>query len=240
MCMKEKWGVIYIVCEWIMKFSGANLLWVLFNIPIVIVILNLFSASKLNQVIFSYITIFILLPFVFFPATFALFAVVRKWIMKDESNKVIKAFVTFYRYNYLRSLSGGLLIVVIWFVVIFYGYLLYLNKGLSLFLMLPTAIFYVFTLNFFSINVHFDVKLLASLRHAIIITIGRPLITFGISIVSGLIIYLSINILTFFIPFFIGSLIAFTSFLGFYTHLMKVDLKKKESLNLDISQEIVH
>ncbi|WP_400246697.1 YesL family protein [Niallia sp. JL1B1071] len=238
--MNGKWGGLYIVCEWIMKFSGANLLWVLFNIPIVILILNLFSASSINQVIISYIGIFILLPFVFFPATVALFAVVRKWIMKDESNKIIQVYVNHYRKNYLRSMSGGGLIILIWFVVAFYGYFLYLNRGISLFLLLPICILYVFTMNFFSINVHFEVKLLASLKHAIFITIGRPLITLEIACVSGLILYLSINIITFLIPFFIGSIIAFTAFLGFYSHLIKIDSKKKERKNIDLSHEISH
>jgi uncharacterized membrane protein YesL len=240
MRMNGIWGGFYIVCEWIMKFSGANLLWALFNIPIVILILNLFSASSLNQLTFSYIAILILLPFVFFPATIALFAVVRKWIIKDESKKMIPAFVNYYRENYFRSLFGGLLIVLIWFVVVFYSYMLYLNKGLSLFMLLPIGILYAFTMNYFSINVHFEVKILASLKHALFITIGRPLISLGIAGVSGLLLYLSINILTFLIPFFIGSLIAFTSFLGFYSHLMKIDSKKNVKSSLDLSQEISH
>lgn len=233
MILNGKLGGLYTACEWIMKFSGANLLWALFNIPIVILILNLFSASSLNQVTFSYTAILILLPFVFFPATTALFAVVRKWVMKDESMKLIPAFVKYYRENYLRSFSGGLLIVLTWFVVVFYCYILYLNKGLSLFMLLPVGMLFVFTMNFFSINVHFEVKLLASLKHAIFITIGRPLITLGIAMVSGLILYLSINVLTFLIPFFIGSLMAFTSFLGFHSHFMMVENKKNgESKNL--------
>ncbi|MFB3164968.1 DUF624 domain-containing protein [Neobacillus sp. 179-J 1A1 HS] len=236
MILNGKLGGIYTACEWIMRFSGANLLWALFNIPIIILILNLFSASNLNQVTFSYITILLLLPFVFFPATTALFAVVRKWVMKDESIKMIPAFIKYYRENYLRSLTGGLLIVFTWFVIGFYCYFLYINKGLSLFMMLPIGILFVFTMNFFSINVHFEVKLFASLKHAVLITIGRPLITLGIALVSGLILYLSMNILTFLIPFFIGSLMAFTAFLGFYSHLQKVGTKIKVNQNLGMDE----
>jgi uncharacterized membrane protein YesL len=236
MILNGKLGGIYTACEWIMRFSGANLFWALFNIPIVILILNLVSASSLNQVTFSYIAILILLPFVFFPATTALFAVVRKWVMKDESIKMIPAFIKYYRENYLRSLTGGLLIVLTWFVVVFYCYILYINKGLSLFMLLPIGILFVFTMNFFSINVHFEVKLFASLKHAVLITIGRPLITLGIGIVSGLVLYLSINILTFLIPFFIGSLMAYTAFLGFYSHLQKVEIKSKANQKVVVEE----
>jgi uncharacterized membrane protein YesL len=141
----------------------------------------------------------------------------------------------------VRSLFGGLIIGLIWFVLTFYSYSLYLHKGFSLsFYILPFIILFIFTLNFFSITVHFQVKLFASLKHAILITIGSPLITLGITTLCRLLLFLSLKMVTFLIPFFVGSLIAYTSFLGFYSHLMKVELRKKSYSKVEISLKNSH
>ncbi|MFL6563189.1 MAG: hypothetical protein ACJ8MO_44725, partial [Bacillus sp. (in: firmicutes)] len=115
-----------------------------------------------------------------------------------------------------------------WFAAVFYSYTFYQQVGsafLSIYILL-FGILFVFTVHFFSITAHFNVKLFASLKHSLLVTIGSPLITLGISIISGLLLFLSIKIITFLIPFFIGSLIAYSSFLGFYAHLKKVESRK--------------
>ena len=228
-------GGLYLACEWIMRFAATNVIWFLFNLPILLVILNLLSADRIGQVTFSYIAIVILIPFILFPSTTAMFAVVRKWVMKEEDIRIFQSYCKYYKENYVKSMAGGLIVGLFWLAACFYGYNLYLRIGASLMpmILIVFVLLFVFTLNFFSITVHFEVKIAASLKHAIFITIGRPFITLAIFVVSLLLLFLSLKVMTFLVPFATGSLIAYTSFLGFYTHLLKVKSVKKFTHNLN-------
>ncbi|MBT2757813.1 DUF624 domain-containing protein [Mesobacillus foraminis] len=220
------WGNLYRVCEWITRFASLNLIWLLFNLPVILLTINLFNVHSLSQVTQTLMIIGILIPLVFFPATTAMFAVVRKWVIKEDIS-TFKMYLTYYKENYVRSLNGGILILFFWVSFILYSYTFYQHMDLSLLIfILPFAVLTIFTLHFFSITAHFDVRLLASLKHAFFITIGSPLLTLGISLITGLILFLSIKTITFLIPFFVGPLIAYSSFLGFYAHLMKVEARK--------------
>ncbi|WEG11733.1 DUF624 domain-containing protein [Pullulanibacillus sp. KACC 23026] len=218
-------GGIYRACEWVMRFASLNLIWVIVNLPIALLIINLLNANQLSQVIFSYAAIGVLIPFLIFPSTTAVFGVVRKWVMKEGDIKVWHSFFNFYKENYLKSMSGGLVITLMWFIVTFYLYSLYLHLGLGLLpvYILIYVVLSVFTLHFFSLTVHFDIKLLSTFKNSFLITIGRPINTLGMALVSCLIVFLSVKIVSFFLPFFIVSLIAYPSFLGFYSHLRRVN-----------------
>ena len=43
-------GGLYAISEWIMKFSMINLFWILFNIPIVFLLLNLLFIEQIEAV----------------------------------------------------------------------------------------------------------------------------------------------------------------------------------------------
>jgi uncharacterized membrane protein YesL len=88
-------GGLYRACEWIMRFFVTNVLWLLFNLPIVFFVLNLLLAETINAVAVSMLPIAILVPFVFFPATTAMFAVVRKWIMKQPDIPIVRSFLKY-------------------------------------------------------------------------------------------------------------------------------------------------
>ncbi|GAA0304146.1 putative membrane protein YesL [Gracilibacillus halotolerans] len=70
-------GVFYTFSEWVMRLLIINLLWITFNIPIVYLVINLIAVENINELFMVAMTIAALLPFVFFPATSALFAVTR-------------------------------------------------------------------------------------------------------------------------------------------------------------------
>ncbi|MEK5069938.1 hypothetical protein [Sporosarcina sp. FSL K6-1508] len=42
-------GGLYIISEWIMKFSLINLFWILFNIPIVFLLLNILFVERMEE-----------------------------------------------------------------------------------------------------------------------------------------------------------------------------------------------
>ena len=79
-------GGLYAISEWIMKFSLINLLWILFNIPIVFLLLNLLFIEQIEELPLILIPLILLMPILFFPATTAMFAMVRGWIIKDEDS----------------------------------------------------------------------------------------------------------------------------------------------------------
>ena len=211
-------GGLYAISEWIMKFSVVNLLWIIFNLPIVFLIVNLFFMERIEELLFLMIPILILMPFIFFPATTAMFAMVRGWIVKDEgTDRFIKRFWRYYKENYKRSLISGLILTsawVVWAADVYY----FSDKNimmLYLFIIMGIILF-VFTINHFSITVHYHMKLQPSLKNAFLLTIGSPLLFAAVALSSGAVLYISLNIFKFLIPFLTGSLIAYLSFSAFY------------------------
>ncbi|MGP4038606.1 YesL family protein [Gracilibacillus sp. D59] len=211
------WGVFYKISIWLTRVASVNLLWFLFNLPVAIFLFNILLANYIGELIVSLTLIVILIPLVTFPATTALFAVVRKWVLGKDI-KLVKDFWNYYKQNYLNSLKGGIFITLVWSSMLFYFYILKFNS-LEIFtylFYLLLAILFVFTIHFFSITVHFHSKTIIVLKNALSFTIINPILTIEILVVSGLLIYLSSTYFSFLIPFFIGSTIAFVSFLGFH------------------------
>lgn len=217
-------GVFYQVSTWVMRFTTTNFLWFLFNLPIAYLALNLLFVKNKNEVLSIGIIIIFLIPLVFFPATTAMFGIVRKWIT-NEDIKLLNSFWKYYRENYFRSMIGGMVFTLIW-VTLFINYFLFLNSNLnnllSWFLLGFAFLLTICTLHFFSITVHMKIGFFRSLRNSFFITVGNPLLSLQIGIMTGAIIYLSFNIITFLIPFFMGSLIAYLSFASFYKYFTKL------------------
>lgn len=225
-------SVFYTISEWVMRLLTINLLWITFNIPIAYLVINLIAVESVNELFMVAITIAVLLPFVFFPATTAMFAVTRKWVMKETDIRIIRSFLHYYKENYVRSMVGGLIIGAVWIIYVLDYYYFILLKGesfsstflffLSIVFLIVFMFLLVFTFNFISYNVHINERLLKSIKEALIITIGNPMISISICGLNALIIYISFSVLTFLIPFFMGALIALTSFAGFYMIYLKM------------------
>ena len=217
-------GGLFVLCEWFMKFTVVNLLWLLFSFPIVLLGFNLFFIEDIKGVLAILILMVVLLPFTFFPATTAMFAMAREWVFKDyEGNPLVKSFWHFYKENYKRSLANGLLGTAIWSIWMIDVYYFYVNHY-YLFLTFLTMgiVLFVLTINLFSVTVHFKMSIWKSLKSAFFITIGGPVLFLAIAISSGIVIYMSFNMFLFLIPFLTGSLIAFLSFSAFYSRYIKL------------------
>ncbi len=210
--------------EWITKIAGTNLLWVLFNFPIAYLALSLFTVKEMSQITQLLITIAILAPFIFFPATTAMFGVVRKWVMKEEV-PTLRFFWKYYKENYKRSLVGGLVLTVLWAIVgVDYFYFhsrIYLGSYLFLFL---AVWLFTITLFFFSHTVHTETKFGQALKNVFILSIVNPILSFGIAIINLVILYISVMKLTFLLPFFSGAIISFLGFFAYYKVFTKLVL----------------
>lgn len=226
--MNNIMGGLYTVSEWIMRFSVTNLLWLLFNLPIVFFAANLLHADGQTEMILFAIMIAMFAPFVFFPATAAMFALARDWILQNEGTSLFLSYVNYYKQNYKKSLLGGLLFTGLWVVLIVdFIYLKDFSMILAFVFIVFGLILYVMTVNFFSVNAHYDMNLRVLMKNAVLITVASPILLLAVLLSSFVLLYASIKGPLFLLLFFTGSLIAFLSFSAFYRLYLKVTAREK-------------
>jgi uncharacterized membrane protein YesL len=173
----------------------------------------------------------VLVPFIFFPATTAMFGIVRKWVMKEEV-PIIRFFWKYYKENYKRSLVGGLIFSVSWAIVgVDYYYFhtrIHFVSYLFLFLMVWLLII---TLYFFAHTVHTDTRFGEGLKNAFILSIANPIYSIGLAITSMVILYVSFMKLPFLLPFFTGAAISFLAFFAYnkvFTNIVQIHQNTSE------------
>lgn len=144
--------------EWISRLALLNLLWI--------------SFSLLGLIIFG-----------FFPATVAMFAVARKWMLSNDEMSIFKTFWTAYKREFIKSNILGIIIAAV-------GLILYIDlqfvqfSGNSFVSMLYVP-FFIITLIFISmlfyiipIFVHYDMGLSQVIKNSFFVMIMNPLSTF--------------------------------------------------------------
>lgn len=216
-------GLFIRMSEWIFRFTTANILWLVFNIPVIYLLLNIFLVTSFQDLAILGITLLIVVPFIFFPATTAMFGLIRKW-SRGEDVAIFKSYLTYYKTNYGYSVLGGFIISIVLVVIIidYYYLVTYYSFSSSLLLLLVINFIVVYSLHFFSLTVHIDMKFLGILKNALWITLGKPIQSLSLGIVSFLIIFISFEVVTFVIPFFMGSLIAFIAYFCFKSTCDKI------------------
>lgn len=212
-------GGIYTITEWIMRLAITNLLWLLFNTPVIFFGLNLLIVDTTGEIIFFSVILAILLPLSFFPATMAMFSLIRKWVMGEEDIRIVPSFWNYYKKNYVRSMLGGFIITIIWVILLvdYYYFVNFVNDLFKYFFYALSLFLIMFNIHFFSNNVHFHIKLSLSLKNSLLMTLKNPVISLFVVLINILIVVISFKIVPFLIPLFMGSLISIISFLAFYT-----------------------
>lgn len=225
-------GGFYRISEWIMRLSVINVLWVICSIPVFLLLLMTLQSESVDQLMSTLVLIAAVSPFTLFPATTAMFAVVRKWLTGEEDAPLLKTFFRGYKENYVQSMLGGLIYVLI-------GAILYTNLrfygsqtstiGVLKFLVLSlSVILSVSVFHFFSITVHLHMKLFQIIKNSILISIGNPIRSIFMLVANGIILYISFLKFTFLIPFFMGSLMAVVSFWNFNFIFAKIQEKQQK------------
>jgi uncharacterized membrane protein YesL len=144
--------------EWISRLAFLNLLWI--------------SFSLLGLVIFG-----------FFPATVAMFAVVRKWMLGNDEMSIFKTFWTAYKREFLKSNILGVIILAIGLILyIDFQFVLHSSNSFVAILYVP---FFIITLIAIScvfyiipIFVHYDMKISQVIKNSFFVMIMNPLSTF--------------------------------------------------------------
>lgn len=96
---KGAMGGLYRITEWISRIAFSNILWALCSVPFLfagvmkMIMLGSEAGGPNEQITLNWV-LGVLAPFTVFPATAALFTVVRKWVM---GNTDVSTFRTFFR-----------------------------------------------------------------------------------------------------------------------------------------------
>lgn len=220
-------GGLYMIAEWVMKFSVTNLLWIIFNLPIAFILLNMLFIEQIEGMFFFIIPLIILLPLLFFPATTAMFGVVRDWIIKDEEgHQLFRSYWRYYKENYKRSVANGFVLTTAWVVLAADVYYFFeKNTAIMILFIIMGIILFVLSINLFSVTVHYHMTFLTSIKNAFLITIGSPVLFLTVAISNGIVIYMSLNFSKYLFVFLTMSLIAFLSFSAFYRNYLKITQK---------------
>ncbi|GAB2566509.1 YesL family protein [Gracilibacillus alcaliphilus] len=140
--------------EWFSRLAYLNLLWIGF-------------------------TLAGLLVFGFFPATAAMFAVIRKWGMGNLSASVFSTFWDYYRRDFVKANGAGCLMAVI-------GYIMYIDvfvfdfaptmmmQIVQLILYLIAFLFLLVAVYFFPVYVHFDLQWFQYIKMAVLMAFAAP------------------------------------------------------------------
>jgi uncharacterized membrane protein YesL len=196
-------GKFFRVCEIISKLAYLNLLWIFFTV--------------LGLGVFG-----------FMPATIALFAVTRKWVMGDKDVPVFKTFWTNYRGEFFKSTLFGVVLFVIGYII--YFDLVILPTG-GLFNLLRLGVFIfgllyaIVLLYIFPLYVHYDWKKKLYLKYALILGASHP--HFTLLIVAGIAaLYYTMITIPGMIPFFSVSILAYIIMWSAYQVMRKMEISQ--------------
>lgn len=230
---KGAMGGLYRLTEWISRIAGSNILWAICSAPFLfvavlkIIMLGTGQGGPNEQITLNW-ALGILAPFTVFPASSALFTVVRKWVMGNTDVGTIRTFFQGYKENYLKSMLGGF-IYTLMFVVMYIDVTVYMTQMPSLrivgiLMLVLMIILSVSMFNFFSIVVHYQMGFKQIMTNSILLTIARPIRVFSTLIVAGVLAYIGLSYpVLYFIC--IPTLIAMMAFFNFYATYNKLQLQ---------------
>lgn len=173
----------------------------------------------------------ILAPFTVFPASAALFTVVRKWVMGNTDVGTFRTFFQGYKENYLKSMLGGI-IYTLMFVIMYVDVTVYMTQMpnfriVGILMLVLMIILSVSMFNFFSIVVHYQMSFKQVMTNSILLTIARPIRVFSTLIAVAVLAYIGLRYpALYFIC--IPTLIAMAAFFNFYATYNKLQLQVEQ------------
>lgn len=195
----------YAATQWISKFAYLNLLWLGFSL-VGLVILG------------------------FFPATVAMFTVIRKWLMGETDIPVFATFWTTYKTEFLRSNVLGLVIVVVGSLIVLD--LVYMRNSGGSFVSAIQIPIYLFifavvmtTLYVFPVFVHYELKIVHIFKNSFLLMLINPLENL-VMIVSLVTVFFVVKYIPGLGFFFGGSLSAAIIMATCYRAFQKMERKK--------------
>ncbi|UOE93581.1 DUF624 domain-containing protein [Alkalihalobacillus sp. LMS39] len=200
---------LLVVFSWFVRFTYINLLWILFSV--------------LGGIIFG-----------FMPATAAMFAVMRKWLLGEREKSLFPQFFSYYKKDFLKLNGLGLILLLIGSVLyVNFSFLITIDSVLSFILLIGIVIlsflYVVVVIHFFPIFVHFQMPLFQYLNMALTIGLFQPFRTLSYILTTFILIYLLLSFPGA-LPFLSGSILAFIVMSSSLTSFKKME-QKFESYN---------
>ena len=202
-------GFIYRICTLIMQFAYLQLLWICYTV--------------LGLGIFG-----------IFPATAAMFSVVRKWIMGESDIPVYQTFWKTYKTEFLKVNMLGLILTAIgWILYIDYHYFTFgesvVSSVIKIVTLIVTYFFIITCIYFFPVYVHYHYRLMDYIKFSFLYSLASPLKSAGIFIISSVIYYLFMKVPVVFM-FFSGSAISYIWMWYVYTTIDRLRSNNKKGL----------
>ncbi|MGN7312619.1 YesL family protein [Alkalicoccobacillus gibsonii] len=166
MDMRGPMGGLQKIAEWITRMAYLNLLWLGFTLAGLVL-------------------------FTIFPATFAMFAVLRKWIMGESDLPVFKTFFSYLKQDFIRANLIGLVLVVIGFVlyVDLQFLLTFSGEGVVAYFYYPvlfvTLLVALGTLFVFPVYVHYELNIRQVFKTAFFLMAVNPLLSILMIVALG-------------------------------------------------------
>lgn len=230
-------GILYAGAEWIMRFSVVNILWFLLNLPVLLVVSSIYFNGFGAGFVWYLLPLLIFIPLLSVPSTAAVFSMVRDWIMQTDQKSLVKVYFSYLKNGYRKNFLAGLILQSFWAVwlIDFYFFRAQGSMLELVFLVLGIGLF-IYTVNFFSVSVHYRMGVRDWMKNAFFITVGNPLMSVFILICNLSLLYTGMTELLFLFPFFICSLGAYLSFLAFYRFSLKIRTKAQPDQPEDLLQ----
>lgn len=206
----------YMIADWIYRYTSVNIIWVIFNLPLVFLLFNLLLADNLGVIVILAGLMLLLLPFVFYPANAALFSIVDLFIKKEDV-KILREFWLCFKKNYKRSMKIGGIFTVLWsFLLIDLFYVINLGNSALTYLFIVLCFFaFVYHLLVCSSTNYLQADIISTLKKAANLMLTHPILSISLGFIGCGFLYTITNITPIFLPFFSGSVLAFLSLLVF-------------------------
>lgn len=173
-------GKLYRACEWIMNLAYINLLWILFTLGGLVVL----GA---------------------WPATAAMFAVMRKW-MHGEDVPVFSAFWTNYKQAFVKGNALGYLLLafglLLWFDLRWFSaFDIPFAEGLLAVMLVVGLLYVLMAFYLYPVYVHYEMAFFRYFRVALLLGMSHPFSTILMVVACGLLftVFLVFPVL---VPFF--------------------------------------
>ncbi|NGM84515.1 DUF624 domain-containing protein [Paenibacillus sp. 7124] len=233
---KGAMGGLYRITEWISRIAFSNVLWTICSIPFLFFIFMKFimlatSQGGVSEQVTLNWALAITAPFTVFPATSALFTVVRKWVMGNTDVSTFKTFFKGYKENYLKSMLGGLIYTLLFFVM-YFDVTIYMTrmpdfKIVGILMLVLMIVVMVSMFNFFSVVVHYQMTFKQVMSNSILLTIARPIRVFTTLVAGVLLAFIGLKYPALYLVC-IPSLIAMVAFFNFYATYSKLQLQAEQ------------
>lgn len=204
------------------RLMMVNGIWLGFNLPVIYFILLSMTVRSLDELYHMIYAILLLLPFVFFPATIALYAVVRQWVIGNKDKLDLSVFWKAYKENYFRSLLIGLIVTgffIVWIVNYQLAQIEWKSGLFYIYLVLTVSLLAIINA-FLADTVHLKLKFTSSIKKSIMIGLFFPHYSISIIGMSVVTLYLLYQLHPFIFLLFSGVIPAVFGFYGYY-HLYK-------------------